>query len=277
MAGERGLQLRDFQERLLGSAELLLAVYCEMTGSHLPDFVQLVFVLLQHKLILLRQQLQLLGIQLLLDGTRLILSIRRCPTVVSVRTASTSHTTMFARRHCSPRLVEHALALLDLPHEPYLHHGALVFTALRQRTLQRPNDALPVCLDCFRSGLLKVLLWTLCSYGSSSRPSSQCAQALLCPLPHRQLRYCALPHPLRLAEDVDRISQLSQRLFRLGVNLVTLRIVEVLRVFVRSRNLLSPWRWYNRKVALPYRLEIRVKLRDVCALLQLLLALPSSS
>ena len=206
-------------------------MYCETAESHIPDFVQLIFVLLQHILVLLREQLQLLGIQLLLDGSTLVLGVRRGPTVVlqsSVRTASIIHTTMFDRWHRSSRLVEHALALFDLPLEPYLHHGALVLTALRQRTLQRPEDALSVCLDCFHSGLLKILLWTLCSYGSSCRPSSQCAQALLCPLPHRQLRYCALSHPLRLSEDVDRISQLSQRLSRLGVDLVTLRIGEVL-------------------------------------------------
>lgn len=67
--------------------------------------------------------------------------------------------------------------------------------------------------------------------------------------------------------------QLSQRLLCLCVDLVALRIGEVLRVFicgyggiVCARELLPSRRWCSGKVALPYRLEIRVELCDMCSL-----------
>lgn len=59
--------------------------------------------------------------------------------------------------------------------------------------------------------------------------------------------------------------QLAQRLLCLCVDLVALRIGEVLGVFVRdrggivgARKLLPSWWWCSGEIALPYRLEVCV-------------------
>jgi hypothetical protein len=69
--------------------------------------------------------------------------------------------------------------------------------------------------------------------------------------------------------------QFSQRLLCRCVNFCALGVGEVFAVFVgrgggavRSRVLLSPWWIRSREIALPYRFQVIVKLRDVRSLFQ---------
>jgi hypothetical protein len=69
------------------------------------------------------------------------------------------------------------------------------------------------------------------------------------------------------------VVELPQRLFRLSIDFRPLRIAEVLGVLVGrpcacARRVLAPGRLRSRQIALPYRLEVRVKLRYVCPLRQ---------
>jgi hypothetical protein len=68
------------------------------------------------------------------------------------------------------------------------------------------------------------------------------------------------------------VVELPQRLFRLRIDFRPLRIAQVLRVLVGrpcagARRVLASGRLCSRQIALPYRLEVRVKLRYVCPLL----------
>lgn len=175
-------------------------------SRHIPHFVQLVLVLLEHVLVLLRKQLQLLGVQLLLNHcVRLVGPVRGLVAVVG-RVGSC------AVAHCAgprrPRLVQHALALLHLAREAYLHHVALEAPALLELLLQRPDDALAVRLDRVCLGLFNLLLWALCRNRPAGCPAPQRAQSLLCPPSQRQLALGCLPCLLGDAQPLDGIVEL---------------------------------------------------------------------
>lgn len=95
---------------------------------------------------------------------------------------------------CSPRLVQHALALLHLPHVSDFHHVRLEQDALLQLKIQRPQYALSVFPDRVRLGLFNLLLDALRCDCPACCPSSKRTEALLCALLQSDLRLGLLPH-----------------------------------------------------------------------------------
>lgn len=132
---KRRLQFGYLCERFFGLATCGVSGGLVLGGKHIPDFVELVLILLKHILVLLREQLELLRIELVLnDCARLVLSMCSLPTIINRLPSgvmSPIHPTKVVRsRPCSPSLVQHTLALLNLSHEPYLHHITLETSAL---------------------------------------------------------------------------------------------------------------------------------------------------
>lgn len=94
--------------------------------------------------------------------------------------------------------------------------------------LQRPYYALSVRLDGVCLGLFQLLLWALCCDGSACCPSSQCTQSLLRTLLQRKLTLGCLTRLLGYPQALNGIVELVNRLLGLKVNLVALRIGQVL-------------------------------------------------
>jgi hypothetical protein len=98
---------------------------------------------------------------------------------------------------------------------------------------------------------------------------------LLCPLPKRNLSLCRLPYLLGIAEGVDGVIKLSEGLLSRRIDFGALSIGEVFAILVRSnrrtirsRILLSAWWMGSRQIALSYRPQVIVKLRDMCSLVK---------
>jgi hypothetical protein len=194
----------------------------------------MVLVVLEHILVLLRKQLELLLVELLLRcGGISLLILRRAAPIINLCALGPVHAAkVSSSRHGASSLVQHALALLHLPREPNLHHGALEAPAFLQCPLQVPYYALSVRLDGVDLGLLRFLVGTLRCDGTACCPPSQSAQTPLCTLFVRNGALRLLPHLLSILQSCDGKVEVAKQLLRRSVHFVSLGIGEVLGVLI---------------------------------------------
>lgn len=183
---------------------------CVYGPVYVPHLVQRALVVLQHILILLLKHLDLLWREFLLRMV-LLAHVRihtRGPRILHGRRRRRGRglAVRSALPKVSPRFRKHTPALLDLAHNPLLHHCCLEAATLLQSAPQVPQHTLAVRADSVSPRLVLLLLNRLggpAAAVAARSPRPNRAQAYSCVPLARERGLCVLPQLLGVGEVAD--------------------------------------------------------------------------